>query len=57
MCGPKFCSMKISQEVRDTYRDRTPENASESDAEAVKRGMQEQAEKFRREGSALYQEV
>ncbi|NVF14971.1 phosphomethylpyrimidine synthase ThiC [Vreelandella maris] len=57
MCGPKFCSMKISQEVRDTYRNRTPENASESDAEAVKRGMQEQAEKFRREGSALYQEV
>jgi len=57
MCGPKFCSMKISQEVRDTYRDRTPEDASESDAEAVKRGMQEQAEKFRREGSELYQEV
>nr|WP_290696364.1 phosphomethylpyrimidine synthase ThiC [Halomonas sp. UBA3074] len=57
MCGPKFCSMKISKEVRDTYRDRAPENASESDAEAVKRGMQEQAEKFRREGSALYQEV
>ncbi|WP_346797251.1 phosphomethylpyrimidine synthase ThiC [Halomonas sp. Bachu 37] len=57
MCGPKFCSMKISQEVRDTYRDRTPENAADSDAEAVKRGMQEQAEKFQREGSELYQEV
>ena len=57
MCGPKFCSMKISQEVRDTYRDRAPENAADSDAEAVKRGMQEQAEKFRREGSELYQEV
>ena len=49
--------MKISQEVRDTYRDRTPENATESDAEAVRRGMQEQAEKFRRKGSELYQEV
>ena len=57
MCGPKFCSMKISQEVRDTYRDRAPENAAESDAEAVKRGMQEQAEKFRQTGSQLYQEV
>ena len=55
MCGPKFCSMKISQEVRDTYRDRTPESAS--DAESVKRGMEEQAEKFRQEGSKLYQEV
>ncbi|RUR34219.1 phosphomethylpyrimidine synthase ThiC [Vreelandella nanhaiensis] len=55
MCGPKFCSMKISQEVRDTYRDRTPE--STSDAESVKRGMEEQAEKFRQTGSQLYQEV
>lgn len=55
MCGPKFCSMKISQEVRDTYRDRTPDSAS--DAEAVKRGMEEQAEKFRQTGSQLYQEV
>ncbi|WP_447895377.1 phosphomethylpyrimidine synthase ThiC [Vreelandella sp. GE22] len=50
MCGPKFCSMKISQEVRDTYRD----TASGSDAA---RGMQEQAEKFREEGGELYQKV
>ncbi|WP_447555579.1 phosphomethylpyrimidine synthase ThiC [Vreelandella sp. EE22] len=50
MCGPKFCSMKISQEVRDTYRDAAPG----SDAA---RGMQEQAEKFRQEGSELYQKV
>ena len=28
-----------------------------SEAEAVKRGMEEQAEKFRQEGSKLYQEV
>ncbi|MCP1313545.1 MULTISPECIES: phosphomethylpyrimidine synthase ThiC [unclassified Halomonas] len=50
MCGPKFCSMKISQEVRDTYRDAAPQSEAE-------RGMQEQAEKFRQEGSALYQKV
>ncbi|WP_447928291.1 phosphomethylpyrimidine synthase ThiC [Vreelandella sp. EE27] len=50
MCGPKFCSMKISQEVRDTYRD----TASGSDAA---RGMQEQADKFREEGGELYQKV
>ncbi|MGQ7260648.1 phosphomethylpyrimidine synthase ThiC [Vreelandella sp. V005] len=56
MCGPKFCSMKISQEVRDTYKDRTNEH-SLNDAEAVKRGMEEQAEKFRNKGSELYQEV
>ncbi|GHE20223.1 phosphomethylpyrimidine synthase ThiC [Halomonas urumqiensis] len=57
MCGPKFCSMKISQEVRDTYKDRAAEHGLESDAEAVKRGMEEQAEKFRNTGSKLYQEV
>ncbi|WP_249979066.1 phosphomethylpyrimidine synthase ThiC [Vreelandella olivaria] len=56
MCGPKFCSMKISQEVRDTYKDRANEHGL-NDAEAVKRGMEEQAEKFRRKGSELYQEV
>ncbi|WP_043530036.1 phosphomethylpyrimidine synthase ThiC [Litchfieldella xinjiangensis] len=57
MCGPKFCSMKISQEVRDTYRGRITEQGQESDAEAVKRGMQEQAEKFRAQGGELYKEV
>ncbi|WP_252106567.1 MULTISPECIES: phosphomethylpyrimidine synthase ThiC [unclassified Halomonas] len=50
MCGPKFCSMKISQEVRDTYKDRDPVSEAQQ-------GMEEQAEKFRREGSALYQKV
>ncbi|WP_373182969.1 phosphomethylpyrimidine synthase ThiC, partial [Halomonas campaniensis] len=49
MCGPKFCSMKISQEVRDSFRD--------GDPEAIRRGMEEQAEKFRETGSRLYQEV
>ena len=57
MCGPKFCSMKISQEVRDTYRDHTAEQGLASDAEAIRRGMEEQAEKFRHTGSRLYQEV
>jgi phosphomethylpyrimidine synthase len=44
MCGPKFCSMKISQEVRDFSQ---AEREKES-------GMVEMAEKFRREGSELY---
>ncbi|QJQ98400.1 phosphomethylpyrimidine synthase ThiC [Halomonas sp. PGE1] len=53
MCGPKFCSMKISQEVRDYARD----NGLDGDQEAVMKGMEEQAEKFRQKGSELYQEV
>ena len=40
MCGPKFCSMKISQEVRDYAKQ---EREKES-------GMQQMAEKFREKG-------
>ncbi|HAA45117.1 MAG: thiamine biosynthesis protein ThiC [Halomonas sp. 54_146] len=53
MCGPKFCSMKISQEVRDYAN----EHDLNGDQEAVMKGMEEQAEKFRNKGSELYQEV
>ncbi|MCA8863934.1 MULTISPECIES: phosphomethylpyrimidine synthase ThiC [unclassified Halomonas] len=53
MCGPKFCSMKISQEVRDYSN----EHGLNGDQEAVMKGMEEQAEKFRQKGSELYQEV
>ncbi|MBH8582007.1 phosphomethylpyrimidine synthase ThiC, partial [Bisbaumannia pacifica] len=53
MCGPKFCSMKISQEVRDY----ASEHGLDGDQEAVMKGMEEQAEKFRHTGSELYQEV
>lgn len=40
MCGPKFCSMKISQEVRDY-----------ANKEA---GMKEMSQKFREKGSKIY---
>ncbi|NER63704.1 phosphomethylpyrimidine synthase ThiC [Pseudomonas sp. MAFF212427] len=50
MCGPKFCSMKITQEVRE-YAANQPVEA------AVEEGMREQAERFRQEGSQLYQKV
>ncbi|MDN7131655.1 phosphomethylpyrimidine synthase ThiC [Halomonas sp. MC140] len=53
MCGPKFCSMKISHEVRE-YAE---EHGLNGDQEAIMKGMEEQAEKFRQKGSALYQEV
>ncbi|WP_288387993.1 phosphomethylpyrimidine synthase ThiC, partial [uncultured Cobetia sp.] len=53
MCGPKFCSMKITQEVRDYAN----EHGLTGDADSVMAGMQEQADKFKREGSQLYQEV
>ncbi|MGO1396305.1 MAG: phosphomethylpyrimidine synthase ThiC [Halomonas sp.] len=53
MCGPKFCSMKISHEVREY----AAEHGLDGDQEAIMKGMEEQAEKFRQKGSELYQEV
>ena len=49
MCGPKFCSMKITQEVRD-YAARNNLDVTK----ALDSGMQEQAEVFRATGSELY---
>ncbi|PTR23935.1 hydroxymethylpyrimidine synthase [Luteibacter sp. OK325] len=43
MCGPKFCSMKITQDVRDY--------AAGMEASA---GMEEKAEEFRAQGSEVY---
>ena len=51
MCGPKFCSMKITQEVRE-YAAKI-----ETVDVTVEQGMREQAERFRQEGSQLYQKV
>jgi len=49
MCGPKFCSMKITQEVRDYA-----EAHGIKDAEAVENGMHKKAEEFTRTGSHIY---
>ncbi len=51
MCGPKFCSMRITQDLRD-YADAhgiTPD-------EAVEHGMQEKSAEFVRTGAELYSE-
>ncbi len=57
MCGPKFCSMKITQEVRD-YAAANPEsvNPENFDSEAAE-GMAAMSEKFKAEGSEIYKEV
>ncbi|MGZ6017369.1 MAG: phosphomethylpyrimidine synthase ThiC [Phenylobacterium sp.] len=49
MCGPKFCSMKISQDIR---RDAEAQNHVEDDVAAA--GMDEMARKFRAGGGELY---
>ncbi|WP_286788332.1 MULTISPECIES: phosphomethylpyrimidine synthase ThiC [unclassified Pseudomonas] len=53
MCGPKFCSMKITQEVRDYAK----ENGLTDEKRAIEAGFQEQAARFKEEGSVIYKQV
>ncbi|NRF71469.1 phosphomethylpyrimidine synthase ThiC [Aquincola sp. S2] len=50
MCGPKFCSMKITQDVRAFAE----AQATLSDEEQRQRGMAEKSAEFRAAGSELY---
>ncbi|AZS51920.1 phosphomethylpyrimidine synthase ThiC [Entomomonas moraniae] len=52
MCGPKFCSMKISQEVRD-YANNT-ETLATTELETE---MQEKANQFKLQGAKIYNKV
>jgi len=52
MCGPHFCSMKITQDVRDYAAQK---GLDEERAIAV--GMKEKAEEFKRSGGKIYQEI
>ena len=48
MCGPKFCSMKISQEVRDYAKNEEVKLTEE---------MKKKSEEFLEQGSGIYKEV
>ncbi|WHY29026.1 phosphomethylpyrimidine synthase ThiC [Bacillus wiedmannii] len=50
MCGPKFCSMRISHDIREYAK----ENELET-TEAIEKGMKEKAKEFKETGSHLYQ--
>jgi phosphomethylpyrimidine synthase len=52
MCGPKFCSMRITQDIRD-YAER--EGLDEQSALVA--GMEEKAKQFRQAGGRLYQDA
>ncbi|MEH0156744.1 phosphomethylpyrimidine synthase ThiC [Limibacter armeniacum] len=49
MCGPHFCSMKITQEVRD-YAEQNNLNTQE----AIEKGMQDKSEEFIDQGGKIY---
>lgn len=52
MCGPHFCSMKISQDVRDYATKK-----GISDKEALEKGMEEKSIEFVKKGAEVYQKI
>ncbi|MEA3405562.1 MAG: phosphomethylpyrimidine synthase ThiC [Pseudomonadota bacterium] len=57
MCGPKFCSMKITQDVREyaAQLEDAGKNVTEITLEEIKTGMKEKSQQFRDAGSEIYQ--
>ena len=49
MCGPHFCSMKITQDVRDYAAKKELE-----EQQAIQIGMKEKSEEFKKAGSEIY---
>ena len=52
MCGPKFCSMKITQEVREFAR--LKEQEQQAASVNVESGMEQMSKRFHDEGGELY---
>ncbi len=57
MCGPKFCSMKITQEVRDYAAAQEQGERIEAVDLSVEEGMKAKAEEFKAQGSQLYHKL
>ena len=53
MCGPKFCSMKITQDIRDYVA----ANDLADSGDAIEAGMEEKSKEFRERGSEIYVQV
>ena len=49
MCGPKFCSMKITQDIRDYARENGLGNA-----DAIQKGLDDKSREFKKSGSEIY---
>lgn len=62
MCGPKFCSMRISQDIRDEFGNKigaaldadTQQTIQNLGIPSLAVGKEQMAEKFREEGSPVY---
>ena len=54
MCGPKFCSMKITQDVRDYAASLGDNEKAALDLDAAQAGMEEMSDKFNAMGEQVY---
>ena len=52
MCGPNFCSMKITQDVRDYAA-----KQEIAEDEALQKAMRDKAEEFKQAGAEIYKEI
>jgi phosphomethylpyrimidine synthase len=52
MCGPRFCAMRITRDVREYARQKGLDEEG-----ALKAGLEEKAREFRAAGSAIYQQT
>jgi phosphomethylpyrimidine synthase len=50
MCGPNFCSMRISDDIR-----KFADAQGVSETEALAKGMEEKSKEFREQGGEIYQ--
>ena len=55
MCGPKFCSMKISQEVKDAAQAQNQVTGLSTDE--IKAGLVAKSEEFKEQGAEIYSKV
>jgi phosphomethylpyrimidine synthase len=53
MCGPHFCSMKITQDVRD-YAAAQGVDEKAALAQVAKAGMEEKSIEFKKKGAEIY---
>jgi len=57
MCGPKFCSMKITQNVRDYAQNKQNTELNKIQQEEVESGLNSMKKQFHATGQNLYQKV
>ena len=53
MCGPNFCSMKITQDVRDYAAEQGLKNLDN----VLEKGMEEMSKEFKEKGNEIYNKL